>query len=79
MLEAGTFSLPFGELVVHIDPDEFRWGPFRLNDFFAASEFDVRGLRNNYRWPGVGTALVATLKQVEGEQAREFPPESRRP
>ena len=72
MLEAGTFSLPFGELVVHIDPDEFRWGPFRLNDFFAASEFDVRGLRNNYRWPGVGTALVATLKQVEGEQAREF-------
>ena len=72
VLESGTYRLPFGELVVHIDPDEFRWGPYRLNDFFAASAFDVRGLRNNYRWPGVGTALVATLKQVEGEQARDF-------
>ncbi len=72
LLESGTYRLPFGELVVQIDPDEFRWGPYRLNDFFAASAFDVRGLRNNYRWPGVGIALVATLKQVDGEQALEF-------
>jgi pimeloyl-ACP methyl ester carboxylesterase len=72
VLAPGTYGLPFGELVVHIDPDEFRWGPYRLNDFFAASAFDVRGLRNNYRWPGVGMALVATLKQAEGEQARDF-------
>jgi pimeloyl-ACP methyl ester carboxylesterase len=72
VLESGTYRLPFGELVVDIDPDEFRWGPYRLNDFFAASALDVRGLRNNYRWPGVGTALVATLKQAEGEQARDF-------
>ena len=72
VLESGTYRVPFGELVVQIDPDEFRWGPYRLNDFFAASAFDVRGLRNNYRWPGVGIALVATLKQASGEQALEF-------
>ena len=72
VLASGTYRLPFGELVVHIDPDEFRWGPYQLNDFFAASAFDVRGLRNNYSWSGVGTALVATLKMEEGEQARDF-------
>jgi pimeloyl-ACP methyl ester carboxylesterase len=72
VLESGTYRLPFGELIMHIDPDEFRWGSYRLNDFFAASAFDVRGLRNNYRWPGVGMALVATLEQAEGEPARDF-------
>ena len=72
VLAAGAYRLPFGELVVHIDPDEFRWGPYQLNDFFAASAFEVRGLRNNYSWPGVGTALVATLKQAEGEPERDF-------
>jgi pimeloyl-ACP methyl ester carboxylesterase len=72
VLEAGTYRLPFGELVVAIDPEEFRWGPFRLQDFVAASELDVRGLRNDYRWPGVGMALVASLKHVKGEYARDF-------
>jgi len=53
VLKAGTYSLPFGELIVHIDPEEFRWGPFLMQDFVAAYEFDVRGLRNDYRWPGI--------------------------
>ncbi|MDO8942788.1 MAG: hypothetical protein Q7U75_06365 [Desulfobacterales bacterium] len=29
VLQAGTYRLPCGELVVRIDPSEFRWGPFR--------------------------------------------------
>jgi len=72
VLKAGTYQLPFGELFVKIEPGEFRWGPFRLEDFVAASELDVRGLRNDYRWPGVGTALVGSLKHVKGEYEREF-------
>ena len=72
VLKAGSYRLPFGELIVAIDPEEFRWGPFRLEDFVAASQLDVRGLRNDYRWPGVGTALVGSLKHVKGEYAREF-------
>jgi pimeloyl-ACP methyl ester carboxylesterase len=72
VLKAGTYRLPFGELIVNIDPEEFRWGPFLMQDFVAASELDVRGLRNDYRWPGVGTALVGSLKHVKGEYEREF-------
>jgi pimeloyl-ACP methyl ester carboxylesterase len=72
VLKAGTYRLPFGELVVAVDPEEFRWGPFRLEDFVAASDLDVRGLRNDYRWPGIGTALVGSLQHVKGEYEREF-------
>ncbi len=71
-LQPGTFPLPFGELVVRTDPDEFRWGPFRLVDFIHATVLDVRGLHNDYRWPGIGAPLVASLKHVPGERVREF-------
>jgi pimeloyl-ACP methyl ester carboxylesterase len=72
LLEAGTYKLPFGELVVRIDPNEFRWGPFRMDNFVAASHLGVRGLHNDYRWPGIGSALVASLKHVQGEQEAAF-------
>jgi pimeloyl-ACP methyl ester carboxylesterase len=68
----GIYKLHFGELDVRINAEEFRWGPFRLEDFVAASELDVRGLRNDYRWPGVGAALVGSLKHVKGEYERDF-------
>jgi pimeloyl-ACP methyl ester carboxylesterase len=72
VFEQKAYRLPFGELAVRIEPDEFRWGPFRLIDFIDAAEIDVRGLRNDYRWPGIGAALVAGLKHVSGERQREF-------
>jgi pimeloyl-ACP methyl ester carboxylesterase len=72
VLKGGTYKLHFGEIEVHVDPEEFHWGPFRLDDFVAASELDVRGLRNDYRWPGVGASLVASLKHVKGEYERDF-------
>ncbi|MCU0539252.1 MAG: alpha/beta hydrolase [Desulfobacterales bacterium] len=71
-LRPGTFPLPFGELVLRTDPEEFRWGPFRLVEFANAAELSVRGLRNDYRWPGIGAPLVATLKHVPGERVREY-------
>ena len=72
LLEAGTYKLPFGELVVRIDPAEFRWGPFRMVNFVAADRLEVRGLHNDYRWPGIGSALVAGLKHVKGEREAAF-------
>jgi pimeloyl-ACP methyl ester carboxylesterase len=72
VFRAGTYRLPLCELKVDIDPQEFRWGPFRMENFVAASELEVRGLRNDYRWPGVGTSLVGSLKHVKGEYEREF-------
>jgi len=71
-LEAGTYKLPFGELLVRIDPNEFLWGPFRMENFVAASRLGVRGLRNDYRWPGIGAALVAGLKHDQGEPEAAF-------
>jgi hypothetical protein len=72
LLEPGTYPLPFGELVVGIDPTEFRWRPFRMVNFVAATCLDVRGLRNDYRWSGIGAALVAGLKHIKGELEPSF-------
>ena len=72
ILAEGVYRLPFGELSVHIDPNEFRYGPFRMVNFVDTAELEVRGLRNTYRWPGIGASLVAALKHRPGEQEREF-------
>ena len=72
ILAEGVYRLPFGELSVHIDPNEFRYGPFRMVNFVDTAELEVRGLRNTYRWPGIGASLVAALKHLPGEQEREF-------
>jgi pimeloyl-ACP methyl ester carboxylesterase len=72
VLEAGRYTLPFGELVVRIDPAEYRWGPFRMVDFVAADRLAVRGLNNDYRWPGIGSALIAALRHVKGEQEAAY-------
>ena len=72
ILEEGVYRLPFGELSVHIDPDEFRYGPFRMVNFVDTAELEVRGLRNTYRWPGIGAALAAALKHRPGAEEREF-------
>jgi pimeloyl-ACP methyl ester carboxylesterase len=72
ILEDGVYRLPFGELSVHIDPEEFHYGPYRMVNFVDTAELEVRGLRNTYRWPGIGAALAASLKQRPGAEEREF-------
>lgn len=71
-LGSGSFTLPFGILTVKFNPDELRWGRFRLVKFTQAAEMDVRGLRNKYRWPGIGAPLVASTKIMEDVNAPEF-------
>ncbi len=66
LIKGGTYKIPFGELTVTINPDEFSWGNFELVDFVQAAELDVRGLRNRYRWPGIGAPLAASIKPIEG-------------
>jgi len=72
ILEEGVYRLPFGELSVRIDPEEFRYGPFRMVNFVDTAELEVRGLRNTYRWPGIGASLSAALKHRPGAQEQEF-------
>ncbi len=40
LLEAGTYKLPFGELIVRLDPNELLWGPFRMENFVAALSWE---------------------------------------
>lgn len=60
-----TLKLPFGEVTVTSKPEDIIWGGFLLDSFVRASTIDVRGLRNRYRWPGIGAAMVASLKPLE--------------
>jgi pimeloyl-ACP methyl ester carboxylesterase len=72
VLEAGTYPLPFGQFTVTVNPDEFVWGTFRFVNFVQASQLEVRGLRNRYRWPGFGAALVASLEELPGARDTRF-------
>ena len=47
-------------------------GFFRLTDFVQAAEFDVRGLRNRYRWPGIGAPLIAATEPLKGVIVPEY-------
>lgn len=58
-LAAGRYRLPFGAVDVTIDPASFDWGDRRLTDFLPIAEFAVHGMRNRYRFPGVGAPLAA--------------------
>jgi hypothetical protein len=71
-LKEGVYKIPFGDIAVTIDPNEFRWGSFRLSKFVDASELEVRGLRNWYRWPGMGAPLVASLERLPGVEDPAF-------
>jgi pimeloyl-ACP methyl ester carboxylesterase len=68
VIEGGTYKLPFGEITIATDPEDFRWGNYRLVDFVQAAELDVTGLRNRYRWPGIGAPLAASLEMVESRK-----------
>lgn len=59
-LQSGRHELPFGELIIEA-PDEFTWAGRTLEKFLPASEFNVYGLRNRYRQPGIGLPLIASL------------------
>jgi triacylglycerol esterase/lipase EstA (alpha/beta hydrolase family) len=72
MIGEGSHPLPFGELIVNINVEEFRWGSFKLADFVQAAEFDVRGLRNRYRWSGIGAPLIATTEPLKGVIIPEY-------
>ncbi|MCX5898554.1 MAG: hypothetical protein NTY29_10220, partial [Proteobacteria bacterium] len=66
ILKAGVFKLPKSSLTLSINPAEFNWGNYRLVHFKQAAELGVRGLRNRYRWPGIGAPLTAGIEPIAG-------------
>ena len=64
-LEPGTRALPFGKLVIDLDPSGLSWGGYRLERFVSTTTLEVRGLRNRYWHPGLGASLAASLAPGE--------------
>jgi pimeloyl-ACP methyl ester carboxylesterase len=65
-----VMPLRIGDLDVRFDPRELEWAGWRLGDFLPAAYFEVRGLRNRYRFPGIGAPLVASLEEpLDGADA----------
>lgn len=67
----GVLKLPFGELTVTFNERDLIWGGFRMKDFVPAADVEVRGLRNRYRTPGIGAALMASIEPLEGEAGKQ--------
>lgn len=65
IMDEGSFPLPYGEITIKIDKKELNWGSFRFATFIQAAELDVRGLRNRYRWPGIGAPLAVGIESLD--------------
>src|SRR5262245_3150611 len=69
LLEAGTKTLPFGEMTLAVDPSHLLWGGYRFTHFIPVGDFIVRGLANRYRQPGIGAPLAAEVEPVGSDAA----------
>ncbi len=79
VLEAGSLALPWGQLELTVDSEDFLWGGYRLSRFIPVAQFEPRGLPNRYRQPGLGAPLAAEVSPAgegpEAETARKrIPP-----
>lgn len=72
IMREGNYALPFGEITMAVNSEDLRWGPFRFQNFVQAAELDVRGLRNRYRWPGIGAPLAVTTKPTKNVSMPAF-------
>jgi hypothetical protein len=76
-LKGGSYKLPFGTITITVDPSSFRWSSYTLAHFYSTTRLSIRGLRNEYRWPGIGAALVADTKynpDGAGKASARVPP-----
>jgi pimeloyl-ACP methyl ester carboxylesterase len=84
VLEPGTYTLPFGEVMLTTEPSQFEWSGYRFKRFVPVGEYLVRGLRNRYRQYGAGAPLAAELEPLGSGAAaetarRRIPPRTRVP
>ncbi len=72
-VQAGVHELPFGEIEIEVDEEDFRWGDYELIDFYASADLLVHGLRNRYRHPGIGAPLAARTHLAEDARTPATP------
>ena len=68
-LRGGRHELPMGSVEIEVPAAEKVWAGHRLENFVPAADYQVRGLRNRYRRPGIGAPLSAALGPDESEDA----------
>lgn len=66
VLQSGVYPLPWGTLAVAFDAAQLAWSGRQLTDFVPVAEYQVQGLRNRYRQPGIGVPLAARTEAVSG-------------
>jgi pimeloyl-ACP methyl ester carboxylesterase len=80
VLRSGTYDLPIGEVAIEVPDDELLWAGHRMQNFVAAADLTVSGLRNRYRRSGIGAPLSAQLEPEPGPpQPERFLPGLRVP
>jgi len=59
-------ELPFGRISVSGPPDLLTMNGAELYDLQPVAEIEVEGLRNRYRYPGIGAPLAAKTRPLPG-------------
>ena len=59
------FSLPFGKLEIDFDVKSLVWNGRQLRDFVPVAEYQVEGLDNRFRTPGLGAPLAANAVSAD--------------
>ena len=73
-LSARVVDLPFGTLELSRAASGFHYGASELTGFVSLADFKVRGLRNRYRQPGIGAALVAKASPTGDDRVDRWLP-----
>ena len=60
-LKPGLYRLPFGSLELAMDESGLSWGGYNLEHFISTAFLEIRGFRNRYRSPGLGSTLAASI------------------
>ncbi len=72
-------ALPFGTLELYSDSEKFLYGGHHLSKFVALGDYRVRGLRNTYRYAGIGAPLAAKVEPGTDKASRWIPPNAKVP
>ncbi|MDP2203294.1 MAG: alpha/beta hydrolase [Methylicorpusculum sp.] len=60
-IKPGRYQLPFGTLELTMDESGLSWGGYNLEHFISTAFLEIRGFRNRYRSPGLGSTLAASI------------------
>ncbi|MDD1620097.1 MAG: alpha/beta hydrolase [Methylococcaceae bacterium] len=62
-LKPGIYPLPFGTLDLSLNERGLSWGGYNLEHFISTAFLEIRGFRNRYRSPGLGSTLAASISK----------------